>query len=103
MKKWIVYAAALAIIAGACFYIYKTIFPPEPTQIVVTDLALEQAKQKNEEMKRRLDELEKELKQESQAISTKVRQRVNALPPDAVADAIADELRLFLDSERDSF
>lgn len=103
MKKWIVYAAALVIIAGACFYIYKIIFPPEPTQVVVTDLALKQAKQENEEMKRRLDELEKELKQESQAISTKVRQRVNALPPDAVADTIADELRLFLDSERDSF
>lgn len=103
MKKWIVYAAALVIIAGACFYIYKIIFPPEPPQVEVTDLALEQAKQGNEEMKRRLDELEKELKQESQAISTKVRQRVNALPPDAVADAIADELRLFLDSERDSF
>ncbi len=100
MKKWIVYAAALVLIAGACFYIYKTIFPPEPTQIVVTDLALEQAKQKNEEMKRRLDELENKLKQESQAISTQVRQRIDTMPPDVVSNTISNELRLFLNSQQ---
>ena len=103
MKKWIVYAAALVIMAGACFYVYKMIFPHEPPQVVATDLALEQAKQENKETKRRLDDLENTLRQESQAISTQVRQRVNALPPDAVANAIVDELRLFFDSERDSF
>ena len=103
MRKWIIYAVALTVIVGACFYIYKIIYPNEPPQVETTNNALEAAKQENADMKRRLDELEKELKQESQAISTKVRQRVNALPPDAVADTIADELRLFLDSERDSF
>ena len=94
---------ALIVIIVAGVWVYRIIYPPEPPQVEITNQALETAKQENAEMKRRLDELENKLKQESQAISTQVRQRVNALPPDAVADTIADELRLFLDSERDSF
>ena len=98
-NKWVVYAVALAIIVGACFYIYKTIFPPEPTQIVVTDQALDAAKQENADMRRRLDELEKRVKAESKKIKVQEREKVNVMPPDAVAGAIADELRLFLDSD----
>lgn len=100
MKKWIMYTAALVILIGACFYIYKIIFPPEPSQVRATDQALEQAKQENQEMKRRLDELENKLKQGSRAISTQVRQRIDAMPPDAIADAIADELRLFFSGQQ---
>jgi hypothetical protein len=98
-NKWVVYAVALAVIVGACFYIYKTIFPPEPTQIVVTDLALEQAKKENADMKRRLDELEKQVRQGAKQIRQEERAKVDSLPPDAVAGAIADELRIFLGSD----
>lgn len=94
------YTAALVILIGACFYIYKIIFRPEPPQVIVTDQALEQAKQENQKIKKRLDELENKLKQGSRAISTQVRQRIDILPPDAIADAIADELRLFLNSQQ---
>ena len=61
-NKWVVYAVALAVIVGACFYIYKIIYPPEPPQVAATDEALEAAKQENADMKRRLDELEKRVK-----------------------------------------
>lgn len=99
MKKWIVYAAALIIMAGACFYVYKIIFPPEPTQIGVTNQALEAAKQENADMRRRIDELEKRVKRESKQIKVQEREKVDAIPPDAIAVAVADELRLFLDSD----
>ena len=99
MKKWIVYAVALAVIVGACFYIYKIIYPNEPPQVEVTNQALEAAKKENADMKRRLDELEKQVKAESKQIKVQEREKVDAMPPDAVAGAIADELRLFLDSD----
>lgn len=98
-NKWVVYAVALVIMAGACFYVYKTIFPPEPTQIVVTDLALEQAKKENADMKRRLDELEKQVRQGAKQIKVQECEKVDVMPPDAVADSIVSELRLFLDSD----
>ena len=50
-------------------------------------------------MKRRLDELEKRVKLESKQIKVQEREKVDAMPPDAVAVAIADELRLFLGAD----
>lgn len=99
MKKWIIYLIALAVIVGACFYVYKIIYPNEPPQVEVTNQALEAAKKENADMKRRLDELEKRVKAESKKIKVQERAKVDSLPPDAVAGAIADELRLFLDSD----
>ena len=99
MKKWIIYLIALAVIVGACFCIYKTIFPPEPTQIVVTNQVLDAAKQENADMRRRLDELEKQVRQGAKQIKQEERAKVDSLPPDAVAGAIADELRLFLGTD----
>ena len=98
-NKWVVYAVALVIMAGACFYIYKIIYPNEPPQIAITDTALEQAKQDNADMQRRLNELEKQVKQGAKEIRVKEREKVDAMPPDAVAVAIADELRLFLGAD----
>ena len=99
MKKWIIYLIALAVIVGACFYVYKIIYPNEPPQVEVTNQALEAAKKENADMKRRLDELEKQVKLESKQIKVQEREKVDAMPPDAVAGDIADELRLFLDSD----
>lgn len=95
-NKWVVYAVALAVIVGACFYVYKIIYPNEPPQVEVTNQALEAAKKENADMKRRLDELEKRVKLESKQIKVQEREKVDAMPPDAVAGAIADELRIFL-------
>jgi len=99
MKKWIIYLIALAVIVGACFYVYKIIYPNEPPQVEVTNQALEAAKKENADMKRRLDELEKQVRQGAKQIKQEERAKVDSLPPDAVAGAIADELRLFLDSD----
>ena len=99
MKKWILYAVALTVIVGACFYIYKIIYPPEPPQVEITNQALEVVKKENADMKRRLDELEKRVKAESKQIKVQEREKVDALPPDAIAVAVIDELRLFLDSD----
>ena len=99
MKKWIIYLIALAVIVGACFYIYKIIYLNEPPQVEVTNQALEAAKKENADMKRRIDELEKRVKAESKQIKVQEREKVDALPPDAVAVAITDELRLFLGSD----
>lgn len=95
-NKWVVYAVALVIMAGACFYVYKIIYPNEPPQVEITNQALEAAKQENADMKRRLDELEKQVKQGAKQIRQEERVKVDSLHPDAVADSIADELRLFL-------
>ena len=95
-NKWVVYAAALVIMVGACFYVYKIIYPNEPPQVEITDQALEAAKQENADMKRRLEELEKQVRQGARQIRQEERVKVDALPPDAVAGAIADELRIFL-------
>ena len=95
-NKWVVYAVALVIMVGACFYIYKIIYPNESPQVEVTNQALEAAKKENADMKRRLDELEKRVKAESKQIKVQEREKVDAMPPDAVARAIADELRIFL-------
>ena len=99
MRKWIIYAVALTVIAGACFYIYKIIYPPEPPQVEITNQALEAAKQENADMKRRLEELEKQVRQGAKQIRQEERTKVDSLPPDAVAIAIADELRLFLGAD----
>ena len=99
MKKWIVYLIALTVIVGACFYVYKIIYPNEPPQVVATDGAIEQVKQENADMRRRLDELEKKVKADAKKIKNQERTKVDALSPDAVAVAIADELRLFLGAD----
>ena len=99
MKKWIVYLIALAVIVGACFYVYKIIYPNEPPQVEITHQALEAAKKENADMKRRLDELEKQVRQGAKQIKQEERAKVDSLPPDAVAGAIADELRLFLGAD----
>ena len=99
MKKWIIYLIALAVIVGACFYVYKIIYPNEPPQVEVTNQALEAAKKENADMRRRIDELEKRVKAESKQIKVQEREKVDAMPPDAIADSIVSELRLFLGSD----
>ena len=90
---------ALIIIIVAGIWIYRFIFPPVPPQVEITNQALEAAKQENADMRRRIDELEKQVKQGAKQIKVREREKVDALPPDAVAGAIADELRLFLGSD----
>ena len=85
---------------GACFYVYKIIYyPNEPPQVEVTNQALDAAKQENADMKRRLEEIEKQVRQGAKQIKQEERAKVDSLPPDAVAGAIADELRIFLGSD----
>ena len=87
---------ALIIVIVAGVWIYRIIYPPVPPHVEITNQALEAAKQENADMKRRLDELEKRVKLESKQIKVQEREKVDAMPPDAVARAIADELRIFL-------
>lgn len=96
-NKWVIaIAVAVALIAG--IWIYRFIFPPEPPQVETTNNALETAIKENADMRRRLDELEKQVKQGAKQIKVQEREKVDALPPDAVADAVVSELRLFLGS-----
>ena len=87
---------ALIIVIVAGVWIYRIIYPPEPPQVEITDQALEAAKQENADMKRRLEEREKQVRQGAKQIRQEERVKVDALPPDAVAGAIVSELRLFL-------
>ncbi len=97
-NKWVVViAVAVVLIAG--IWIYKIIYPPVPPQVEATNQALEAAKKENADMRRRLEDLEKRVKLESKQIKVQEREKVDALPPDAVAVAIADELRLFLGTD----
>ena len=95
----VISVVALIIVIVAGVWIYRIIYPPEPPEVEITNQALDAAKQENADMKRRLDELEKQVKLESKKIKVQERERVDAMPPDAVAGAIADELRLFLGSD----
>ena len=90
---------SLIIIAVVGIYIYRLIYVPVPPQVAITDSAIEQAKQENADMQRRIEELEKQVKQGAKEIRTQTRKAVDALPPDAVATAVVDELRLFLGTD----
>ena len=90
-------ALIIAIVAGV--YIYRLIYVPVPPQVAITDNAIEQAKQENADMKRRIEALEKQVKQGAKEIRARERKAVDALPPDAVATAVVDELRLFLGTD----
>jgi len=89
----------LIIIAVVGIYIYRLIYVPVPPQVAITDNVIEQAKKENADMQRRLNELEKQVRQGAKQIKVQEREKVDAMPPDAIAGAIADELRLFLDSD----
>ena len=95
----VISVVALIIVIVAGVWIYRIIYPPEPPEVEITNQALDAAKQENADMKRRLDELEKQVRQGAKQIKVQEREKVDAMPPDAVAGAIADELRLFLDSD----
>ena len=94
-NKWVI-AIAVAVVLISGIWIYGFIFPPAPPQVEITNQALEAAKKENADMKRRIDELEKLVKQGAKQIKQEERVKVDAMPPDAVAGAIADELRIFL-------
>ena len=95
----VISVVALIIVIVAGVWIYRIIYPPEPPEVEITNQALDAAKQENADMKRRIDELEKRVNAESKQIKVQEREKVDAMPPDAVATAIADELRLFLGSD----
>ena len=99
MTKRLLIIISIVVIIVAGFYIYKIIYPNEPPQVEITDQALEAAKRENADMRRRIDELEKQVKQGAKQIRQEERVKVDTLPPDAVAVAIADELRLFLGTD----
>ena len=97
-NKWVIaIAVVVALISG--IWIYRIIYPPEPPQVETTNQALEAAKRENADMRRRIDELEKLVKQGAKQIKQEERVKVDAMPPDAVAGAIADELRLFFGTD----
>ena len=90
---------ALIVIIVAGVWVYRIIYPPEPPQVEITNQVLDAAKKENADMKRRLDELEKKVKADAKKIKTQEREKVDSLPPDAVADSIVSELRLFLGAD----
>lgn len=95
----IISVVSLIIVVVAGIYIYRLIYVPEPPQVEVTNQALEAAKKENVDMQRRIEALEKQAKQGAKEIRIKERKAVDALPPDAVAVAVADELRIFLGAD----
>ena len=103
-KQWFILGALLAIMAAA-IYGWQTIHnravdkAMEPPQVEITNNALETAIKENADMRRRIDELEKRVRQGAKQIRQEERVKVDALPPDAVADSIVSELRLFLGSD----
>lgn len=98
-KNKIILLVAVIVVIVVGIYIYRLIYPNEPPQVEITNQALEAAKQENADMKRRLEELEKQVRQGAKQIRQEERVKVDAMPPDAIAVAVADELRLFLGSD----
>ena len=98
-KNKIILLVAVIVVIVVGIYVYRLIYPNEPPQVEITNQALEAAKQENADMKRRLDALEKQVTQGAKQIRQEERVKVDVMPPDAVAGAIADELRLFLGTD----
>ena len=98
-KNKIILLVAVIVVIVVGIYVYRLIYPNVPPQVETTNQALEAAKRENADMRRRLDELEKQVKQGAKQIKVQEREKVDAMPPDAVAVAIADELRLFLGAD----
>lgn len=103
-KQWFILGALLAIMAAA-IYGWQTIHnravdkAMEPPQVEITNNALETAIKENADMRRRIDELEKQVRQGAKQIRQEERAKVDSLPPDAIATAVVDELRIFLGSD----
>lgn len=90
----------LTVILVAGYVCYSIVYRDTPTaQIQATDQVIDQAKDDNTATLRRLDEIEKQVKKDAKQIKVVERETVDALLPDAVAGAIADELRLFLGAD----
>jgi len=84
----VISVVALIIVIVAGVWIYRIIYPPEPPEVEITNQALDAAKQENADMRRRLDEIEKQVRQGAKQIKQEERAKVDSLPPDAVADSI---------------
>lgn len=98
-KNKIILLVAVIVVIVVGIYVYRLIYPNEPPQVEITNNALETAIKENADMRRRLDELEKQVKADAKKIKAQERIKVDALSPDAVADAVNDELRLFLGTD----
>ena len=84
-----IYVAAVLIIILTAAGIWMWRDKPDPPPVVNTDTAIEELREELAASQRRLDELEKQVKQGAKQIKVQEREKVDAMPPDAIAVAIA--------------
>lgn len=75
----VISVVALIIVIVAGVWIYRIIYPPEPPQVEITNQGLEVVKKENADMKRRIDELEKQVRQERSRLKCKSVKRLMSL------------------------
>lgn len=70
-----------------------------PSPIVNTDMAIEELKDELAASQRRIEELDKTIREEAGKIRKQEHAYVDSLGPDDVALAVSEELRIFLSGD----
>ena len=91
-----IYVAAVLIIILTAAGIWMWRDKPDPPPVVNTDTAIEELREELAASQRRIDELDKTIREEASKIREQEQAYVDSLGPDDVALAVSEELRIFI-------
>jgi cell division protein FtsL len=94
-----IYVAAVLIIILTAAGIWMWRDKPDPPPVVNTDTAIEELREELAASQRRIDELDKTIREEASKIREQEHAYVDSLGPDDVALAVSEELRIFLSGD----
>jgi len=94
-----IYVAAVLIIILTAAGIWMWRDKPDPPPVVNTDTAIEELREELAASQRRIDELDKTIREEASKIREQEHAYVDSLSPDDVALAVSEELRIFLSGD----
>lgn len=91
---YIAAAVLIIILSAACIWLWRD--RPVPSPIVNTDMAIEELKDELAASQRRIEELDKTIREGASKIREQEHAYVDSLGPDDVALAVSEELRIFI-------
>lgn len=94
-----IYVAAVLIIILTAAGIWMWRDKPDPPPVVNTDTAIEELREELAASQRRIDDLDKTIREEASKIREQEHAYVDSLGPDDVALAVSEELRIFLSGD----
>lgn len=91
---YIAAAVLIIILTAAGIWIWRD--KPDPPPVVNTDTAIEELREELAASQRRIDDLDKTIREEASKIREQEHAYVDSLGPDDVALAVSEELRIFI-------